>query len=353
MRRPGKCCTPRTEGDNSRHTAQPEGSRGVEHTQIVRRAEPGHPRRRVRCRPPPESRRCSSTVAAWGFGSEARSCWRCWRGARGRRDRGPRDYGGPFGLRKPAAAPPPRVYRHVIWIFMENKSADAVVGSLAGRTPTPSLSTGCGLATNYHSITHPSLPNYLAATSGNTHGIASDCQPSRCSQPGPSLFGQLDSAHKSWRSYVESMPEACSTQNASPYAAKHNPAVYYTRLGASCRRIRSTARGKSHARPDERPAACVRADSPEQLRRHALVPHRGRRYVAENVGIADRCDARLPSRSGRRLRYVGRRRRALPLKGEDCPQNSTDPGCHVATLVLSANTPPGTAASAPSPTTRC
>ena len=28
------------------------------------------------------------------------------------------------------------------------------------------MATECGLATNYHDVTHPSLPNYIAATSG-------------------------------------------------------------------------------------------------------------------------------------------------------------------------------------------
>src|SRR5690349_4616970 len=66
----------------------------------------------------------------------------------------------PCGTRaKPAA------YTHVAWIWMENRSYTSVAGS--SQAPyLNSLAAQCGLATNYHNLTHPSLPNYLGATSG-------------------------------------------------------------------------------------------------------------------------------------------------------------------------------------------
>jgi phospholipase C len=235
----------------------------------------------------------------------------------------------------------------VVWIVMENKSADAVVGSSSGSADpyTAALATACGLATNYHSITHPSLPNYLAATSGDTHGVASDCQPARCSQPGPSLFGQLASAHKSWRSYVESMPAACSTHNASPYAAKHNPAVYYTALGASCRRsdvplagslTQDLARGPLPAFALIVPNSCDDTHSCPLPVGDAWL----RTWVTRLISTRD-------YRAGQMVVFVTWDEGDVhsDVKGEDCSQNPTDPGCHVAMLVLSANTPAGTAAS--------
>src|SRR6266496_2339248 len=56
-------------------------------------------------------------------------------------------------------------YSHVIWLWMENQSYEQVVGSNSAPYLN-SLARACGLATNYHNITHPSLPNYIAATSG-------------------------------------------------------------------------------------------------------------------------------------------------------------------------------------------
>src|SRR5690242_3881220 len=67
---------------------------------------------------------------------------------------------GPCGTR--ATAPG---YKHVIWIWMENHSYNSIIGS--SQAPyINSLAAECGLATNYHNVSHPSLPNYVSATSG-------------------------------------------------------------------------------------------------------------------------------------------------------------------------------------------
>jgi phosphatidylinositol-3-phosphatase len=85
-------------------------------------------------------------------------------------------------------------YTHVIWIWMENHSYNTIIGS--PQAPyINGLASACGLATNYHNISHPSLPNYIAATSGlglkDIKKFATDCSPSRhCSTPAPSMFGQ-------------------------------------------------------------------------------------------------------------------------------------------------------------------
>src|SRR6266545_6461726 len=65
------------------------------------------------------------------------------------------------------AAKPPATWAHVIWIWMENHDYTSVVGNPRAPYENNALIGGCGLATNYHNITHPSLPNYLAATSGH------------------------------------------------------------------------------------------------------------------------------------------------------------------------------------------
>ena len=60
----------------------------------------------------------------------------------------------------------PGTYKHVIWIWMENKSASTIIGSSQAPYLNKTVVRDCGLATNYHNVTHPSLPNYIAATSG-------------------------------------------------------------------------------------------------------------------------------------------------------------------------------------------
>ena len=73
-----------------------------------------------------------------------------------------------------ACASPPTPSRssdpHVFIIVMENHSADQ---ALSGAF-TASLAATYGMAENYHAITHPSLPNYLAITSGSTWGVEDD-----------------------------------------------------------------------------------------------------------------------------------------------------------------------------------
>jgi phospholipase C len=118
---------------------------------------------------------------------------------------------------------------------MENKPLSAVMGS-ASAPYENALARQCGGAANYHGITHPSLPNYLAATGGSTFGVTDDGGPSAHPIASGSIFSQLDNAGKSWRGYMESMSQNCATSASRPYAVKHNPAAYYTALRASCER---------------------------------------------------------------------------------------------------------------------
>ena len=132
-------------------------------------------------------------------------------------------------------ATPPATYGSVVWIWLENRSYDQVIGSPS----MPHLNTlagRCGLATNSHGVTHPSLPNYLAAVSGSTGGVTTDCGPAACPQRRTTLFDQVDAAHLSWKTYAQGMRTSCGMESTNPYAAKHNPAVYFPALRASCLR---------------------------------------------------------------------------------------------------------------------
>jgi hypothetical protein len=122
-----------------------------------------------------------------------------------------------------------------MWVFMENESLVSIIG--AQDAPYASLlARRCGLAANYTAITHPSLPNYLAATGGTTAGVTDDGEPSAHPIAGASIFSQLDARHMTWRAYAESMPRPCDTVTSGLYAARHNPAVYYTSIRAACSR---------------------------------------------------------------------------------------------------------------------
>ena len=113
--------------------------------------------------------------------------------------------------------------------MMENHT----YSEIAGASPyLNQLARTCALATRYSAITHPSLPNYLALTSGDIDGITSDC--TSCSTNAHSLFEQL---RGDWREYLESMPSpGYQGASAGLYARKHNPASYYTRITNSFKR---------------------------------------------------------------------------------------------------------------------
>ena len=128
----------------------------------------------------------------------------------------------------PAPTPTPPVsthsYPHVVWIMMENKSYGEVIGS-AQAPYINSLAASYGLAGNFFGETHPSLPNYIAASSGSTQGIVDNGDPAVHPLSAPSIFGQV--AH---RTYAESMPSPCYRISTGEYAVRHNPETYFTNL---------------------------------------------------------------------------------------------------------------------------
>ena len=133
----------------------------------------------------------------------------------------------------------PGQIRHVVWIWMENESYGNVIGNSAAPYQT-SLARQCGVAANFHNESHGSLENYIAATDGqNILGTSfiNDCLPNPaanyCVSPGPSIFSQTEAAGETWRGYAEDMPSNCYQGNTANYAARHNPAVYYSTL-SSC-----------------------------------------------------------------------------------------------------------------------
>jgi len=122
-------------------------------------------------------------------------------------------------------------YDHVVWIVLENQGY-SVIGSPSAPYLN-SLASRCGLATNYFAVAHPSLPNYIALTSGSTRGITDDGEPSVHPLTSASIFSQLGT---NWRALVESMPSRCDLVTSGTYAARHNPAVYYRSISATCQR---------------------------------------------------------------------------------------------------------------------
>ena len=115
---------------------------------------------------------------------------------------------------------------HIVVIVMENHEYGAIMDPGSDAPTFRALAAGGVTLSHLYAITHPSLPNYLALTSGSTHGITSDC--TTCLVPGRNLIDQLAHASIDWKAYMESIPSACSTTPyAGTYAMKHDPFMYY------------------------------------------------------------------------------------------------------------------------------
>lgn len=245
-------------------------------------------------------------------------------------------------------------YTHVIWIWMENTSFDPAVGT--PQTPfTNTLASECGLATNYHNITHPSAPNYLAATSGELGG-AGDCTAYQCPDTNANIFEQISRRrHETWKAYEESMPSRCydPATAADPglntvglYDSLHNPPIYYTDLAAQC------------ATSDIPMGEVGQGVFATDLARHRLPSFS---FVTPNkcnddhdcaVSAGDSYLQSLVSeivssdeyRDGHTVVFITWDEGGGGVSN-NCADNTTDVGCHVATLVVSPSTWPGTVSS--------
>ncbi len=130
-------------------------------------------------------------------------------------------------------APPAGGYEHVIWILEENE-AQATIN--ASNMPyMTQLAASCGKTTNLTAVMHPSLPNYIAMTSGGTHGVTNDDAPSHWTSVignAENIFHQLGT---DWKSLQDGMQSDCAlTSGGTSYAVKHNPAAYYSDNRTAC-----------------------------------------------------------------------------------------------------------------------
>ena len=107
---------------------------------------------------------------------------------------------------------------------MENHTAEQ---ALSGPF-TASLANEYGVAENYHAIGHPSVPNYLALTSGSTWGVGDD---SYHALPRQDIGTELTRAGVSWRAYMEGLTDAGCIDSPMPYDPGHNPFAFY---GGAC-----------------------------------------------------------------------------------------------------------------------
>jgi hypothetical protein len=241
-------------------------------------------------------------------------------------------------------AKPPQRYQHVMWIWFENHSYNKIVGSSDAPYLNDTVATKCAVATNYHNASHPSLPNYLAATSGLTNGVSSDCSPSSCSSTSPSIFKQLEDAGLSWKGYAESMPRNCAIFDKQPYAARHNPPVYYNDIKQTCGAndvpLGEPSGGTfdNDLTNDALPSfAFITPNLCSDM--HSCPVHNGDDWLKTWL---PKIVASPAYSAGNTAVFVTFDEGGGGSHGEDCASTSnTDESCHIATFVLGPAVPPG------------
>lgn len=149
------------------------------------------------------------------------------------------------------------LFSHVFVILMENTSLKTLEAGV-NNNQAPNLATWQGkyaTGTDYHGVAHPSLPNYIALTSGDTQGIGCDCgaAPGKgtcypvldvcltcsCNKNVQHLGDQLEAAQKTWMDFGESMGTPCNVKDSGDYAVRHNPFLYYDNVYTNAARCTS------------------------------------------------------------------------------------------------------------------
>src|SRR5579863_9298369 len=235
----------------------------------------------------------------------------------------------------------PHAYKHVIWIWMENHSLRDIIGNKSQAPYLNSLAASCGLAANYHNTTHPSLPNYLSATSGLAQSdlpILSylDCSPSLiCDTSAKSIFGQGET----WKAYQESMPANCDKSDSGEYTVRHNPPPYFTSLsGCASHDVPYTQLASDLANNALPAFSFITPNLIDDM--HDGTIAQGDTWLSKNLPAILNSE---PYQSKTTAVFITWDEGSGGYPIEDCDDTSTtDSSCHVATIVVSPSTPAGT-----------
>jgi phosphatidylinositol-3-phosphatase len=234
----------------------------------------------------------------------------------------------------------PGTIKHVIFIVLENHSYGAILGS--SQAPYfNTLAKDCGVATNYHNVTHPSLPNYIALTSGlplsSLHEFLPDCSPSSsCDTSTKSIFGQGES----WKSYEESMPSTCDHSNSGNYAVRHNPAAYYTTLGGCSGNDVSYSHLASDLSHNQLPAfSFVTPNLIDDMHNGTVAD--GNSWMSHNLPTILNSSEYKNGSTVIFITFDEGSDVGSYANGENCATNTSDTSCHLPTFVISPSTKVG------------
>ncbi len=130
-------------------------------------------------------------------------------------------------------------FQHVFVIMMENTGYSHLIGN-SNAPWINSAAAQFGLATHYTGVSHPSQPNYIAATSGSTNGVVDD---SDVTINVANVVDQIEASRRTWKGYMQSYFAGGNTNKLAHaagnqlYERKHNPFVSYTDVQSSPARM--------------------------------------------------------------------------------------------------------------------
>jgi phosphatidylinositol-3-phosphatase len=235
----------------------------------------------------------------------------------------------------------PRHYDHVVWVLMENHSFGQIIGS-PDAPYINSVADACGLATNFHNITHVSLPNYIGAVTGlplaDLLKFDLDCSPNAtCSTDAESIFSQVPS----WKAYMESMTTNCQTTGFVGYAVRHNPPPYLSSLAGCSMFDVPYTQLQTDLDNDTLPAfSFITPNSVNDMHdgpNPAAIQHGDTWLSTELPKILESA----AYQAGRTVVFITFDEGAGGGVGEDCAAMPADESCHIPTIVVSPSTPPG------------
>lgn len=131
----------------------------------------------------------------------------------------------------------PTSVRHVITVLLENQDTGNVLSKGAFERH---LIAKYGYASNYYAICHPSAPNYLGLTSGESDQCGSD---SYNVYSTTNIADLVQNAGLTWASYAESLPSPCYTGNSGNFVVRHVPLLFYKDIVSNSTRCDSHIEG--------------------------------------------------------------------------------------------------------------
>jgi phospholipase C len=181
--------------------------------------------------------------------------------------------------------------KHVYLVMMENHGQTQIIGDTTDAPNINMLAQKYGTSSAYYGVTHPSLPNYLAAISGDFQGIFDDCAagPTITCPPeefvagagdgtenqlmtpqqaanaatiphwfsGQTIVDQLEAKGLTWEAYMGGLPAVGDVSSGAPiistppadagleagtetlnlYAQKHDPFMYFANIRTNANRM--------------------------------------------------------------------------------------------------------------------